>query len=253
MRITEKRVSSLRPDYDDNRTWLENAEKEHGRQAFRAILSTDNPRNHDRVLAASAFDDLPGNYSLWQAARQSSSPRNASEMAELVAPLLVNCTELHFIDPHFNADNARHRKPMADFLKKVALCRESRPSIKRIVMHTSYTKEKASAAFFRQACERKLPEITPEGLQLELIRWQQRDGGEKLHNRYILTDIGGVKADPGLDEGPDGESFEAILLGRDLYEKHWNDYVLNPAFDLADPPVVITGRLALTVIRAQDL
>jgi len=240
-RITEKRVCRLGPDYDDSRTWLENAEKENGRQAFQAILSTGNPRKHDRVLAASVFDDSPGNHPLWHVAQQSSSPRMASEMAELVAPLLINCTELHFVDPHFSPDNARHRKPLADFLKKATLFRERRPPIKRIVMHSSYTQEKPSPAFFRQGCEQKLPGIIPKGLQLELKRWQQRDGGEKLHNRYILTDIGGVKADPGLDEGQDGESFEAILLDRCLYDKHWNDYVLNPAFDLAGPPVVITG------------
>ena len=41
----------------------------------------------------------------------------------------------------------------------------------------------------------------------------------KLHERFILTDIGGVKVGPGLDDGRESENFEVILLKRNLYEK----------------------------------
>lgn len=240
-RITEKRVHRLDEDYDPNRTWLENAEEENRRHSFQAILSVDNPRDHDQVLSATALDSLRDDHPLWHVKSQSSCARQAQEMADLLSPLLINCSELHFIDPHFGPQNARHRRPLAKFLEKVAHLRQRRLPIERIIMHTAATDKSSEASFFRQVCEQQLPALIPEGLQLELKRWQQTSGGEKLHNRYILTDIGGVKIDPGLDEGQDGESFEVILLERNPYEKQWNDYVGFPAFDLAEEPVTVMG------------
>ena len=242
-RITEKRVHRLDHDYDGNRTWLENAEEENRRYGFQAILSVDNPQGHDQILSAAVLDDLPDDHPLWHIKSQCSCARQAQEMADLVSPLLTNCSELHFVDPHFRHDDIRHRRPLAEFLEKVARLRHRRPAIEKIIMHTAPNDKKySSTSCFREECEQKLPGHIPEGLQLELKRWRQRSGGEKLHNRYILTDIGGVKVDPGLDEGEEGESFEVICLERAPYEKQWNDYVRSPAFDPSDEqPVTVMG------------
>lgn len=247
MRITEKRVRRSDQDYDGNRTWLENAEEANRRHGFQAILSMENPRDHDRVLSATALNDLSDDHPLWHVKSQDSCARTAREMADLLSPLLTNCMELHFIDPHFGPENTRHRRPLAEFLEKVVRLRHRRPGIKRIIMHTAVTDKSSEASFFKRECEQKLPVLIPEGLQLAIKRWRQRNGGEKLHNRYILTDIGGVKFDPGLDEGPDGESCEVILLARKTYEKHWNDYVRSPAFDLPEPQVTLMGTAKFEV------
>ena len=69
-----------------------------------------------------------------------------------------------------------------------------------------------------------------------------RSGGMKLHERFILTDIGGVKVGPGLDDGRDSEDFEVMLLKRNMYEKQWDDYVERPSFDLAEDPIIIAGN-----------
>jgi hypothetical protein len=231
----------LEQDYDTSRTWLENAEEENKRHGFQTILSMENPRGHDQVLSSTALENLPDNHPLWHVKSQDSCDRQAQKMAELLSPLLSNCSEVHFIDPHFRHNDIRHRKPLAEFLGKVASLRHRRAPLKEIVMHTADEHNKSSGALFKQECEQKLPDFIPDGLQLEIKRWKKREGGEKLHNRYILTDIGGVKVDPGLDEGEAGESFEVILLERSSYEKQWNDYVRCPAFDLAGETVTVKG------------
>lgn len=246
VRLTEKRIRRLNDEYDNRRTWLENAEEEHDRQAFHAVLSIQNPRDHAQVLPTTAFHEPIDGHPLWQVASgQLSCARKAHEMAELIGPLLANCTELHFVDPYFGPESRRHRAPLAAFLDKACRCRRRRLPLERVVIHTT---ARSSDIFFRQECEKSLPGIIPTGLRLELRRWEKRSGGEKLHNRYILTDIGGVKVDPGLDEGQDGESFEAILLERGLFEKNWADYVSNPAFDPASPPLWVTGECTQEVI-----
>jgi len=155
--------------------------------------------------------------------------------------LLSNCSEVHFIDPHFGPDNAKWRRPLEAFLDVIASNRGCRPCIENIVVHTSGEENNADFAFFRQTCEDQLCPRIPAGISLVLQRWKQRGGGEKLHERYVLTNLGGVKVGPGLDDGKQGENFEVMLLERNLFEKQWADYVVNPAFDSSDEPIEIIG------------
>ncbi len=232
--LIERRVRRDGYDYDGVFSWLENVESENGRQSFQAILARTNPRHHAKVLAPGFAETNP----LWKVEKQSYCSRRAQDMAELVGSMLSNCSTVHFIDPYFGPENPRFRRPLEAFINVIATQRCCRPAIDTITVHTS---DRANFAFFRQTCQNQLQHRISAGARLVFQRWKQRDGGEKLHNRYILTDIGGVKFDPGLDDGNEGETVEVIVLERNLYEKHWNDYVENPAFDPAESPFEITG------------
>ncbi len=93
-------------------------------------------------------------------------------------------------------------------------------------------------------CSLRLPNIIPHGMCVRLVRWRQKDGGEKLHNRYILTDKGGVSLGVGLDDGTPGETDEIKLLDEETYKFRWKQYTSEPAFDLVDE-VVVEGRRTL--------
>jgi len=155
-------------------------------------------------------------------------------MAQLVSPILSNCLELYFIDPHFGPENPRHRRPLEAFLNEMAVNRCGKPLPNCIEIHTS---NKADSAFFKDTCQEKLPQLIPSGYRVRLKRWAERPSGEKFHQRFILTDIGGVEVDPGLDDGKEGESFKVMLLKRKMFEKHWADHIAAPAFDLAEIPL----------------
>ena len=233
--LVERRICREGYTYDGNISWLENAETEHGRYRFQAILAPENPRHHAQVLALRAIISHP----LWKVEEQDVCPRTANDLACLVSAMLANCGEVHFIDPHFGPENARHRRPLAAFLMEMVNNRHCRSALQCIEIHTS---AKATAYFFKETCREKLPGIIPAGVNLKLKRWKERTGGAKLHERYILTDLGGVKVGPGLDDGKEGENFEVMLLKRKMFEKQWNDYVECPAFDLAEDPIEIIGE-----------
>ena len=221
-------------EYDGILSWLENAESENARQEFQAILARNNPRHHAKVLPPGVLETSP----LWRIDKQVYCPRRANDMAEVVVTMLSNCSTVHFIDPYFGPENARFHRPIEAFLHVITAKRLCRPVIEKITVHTS---NRANFDFFKQACEDKLRPRISAGTRLTFQRWKERDGGEQLHHRYILTDIGGVKFDPGLDDGRVGQTVEVILLERNLYEKHWNDYIANPAFDPAEDPFEIIG------------
>lgn len=232
--LAERRIQRIGYEYNGIIPWLENAEIENERQEFQAILSRVNPRKHVKVLKKGDVDTS----AFWKVDDQDFCPRKAKSMSEFITPLLANCSELHFIDPHFGAENPRFRKPLEAFINTLAANRSARPSMRKIALHTS---DKADFGYFKNECLSQLQPRIPAEFKLIIQRWKERNGGEELHHRYILTDIGGIKFDPGLDEGSPGKNVELILLRRKLYEKHWNDYVTQPVFDPAEEPFDVVG------------
>jgi hypothetical protein len=86
---------------------------------------------------------------------------------------------------------------------------------------------------FRQECERYLPTVVPDGLTLVIRRLQKRVGEGKPHNRYILTDLGGVMFGNSFDEGDPGETDDVALLSNHAYQRRLGEYAGSKlAFDL---------------------
>ena len=224
-------------NYDGTSSWLKNAESEHNRKEFQAILARDNPRNNQRILTPYILDASP----LWNVEKQVFCSRTAVDMGKLLSAMLSNCSEIHFIDPYFGAENVRFRRPFERFFDIIAASRDFRPSIKSITIHTANNNDRVPLDFFKESCEIHLKPKTPAGITIRLQRWKHRNGGEILHERYVLTDVGGIKVGPGLDDGRIGQNFEAVLLERNLFEKQWSDYVTNPAFDPSEDPFEIIG------------
>ena len=231
--LTERMIRRSTDGYDGNMSWLENAIQADRNEPFKAILSLDNPGKYAKVVRFDVIDDHP----LWDINSQAVCARLAADMSCAISAMLCNCRGIYFIDPHFGPENARHRRPLEAFLNAIKnRTRKLMPEI--IEIHTS---KKSDASFFKNTCNERLPAIVPSGMIVKFKRWNQKIGGEKLHERYILTDIGGIKVGPGLDDGNVGETFEATLLGRTLYSQRWADYISDPAFDLSEEPFLITG------------
>lgn len=218
---------SSRP-YDSNLDWLDNALAQHSNKPFRAIISVENNAKNQIIDASEITESDP----LWGVQRTMIVPRNALAMAAAVNTLLSAAKHIIFIDPHFGPENARHRRPFQAFLR--AAIQNRSVDMPVIEVHTQV---KATEEFFRDECSNRLTALIPAGLTVRFIRWTARPGGQPLHNRYILTNLGGVSFLHGLDDGKTGETDDVTLLDRESYEQRWSDYVgENPAFDLAEEP-----------------
>ena len=96
----------------------------------------------------------------------------------------------------------------------------------------------------RTRCRRSLPRRIPDGVQLVLLRLRERPGGQRLHNRYILTDLGGVVFGAGLDDGEDGETDDVALMDRAQSQLRWAQHSGDTmAFDMAEAQVEIRSRI----------
>lgn len=234
LRIVEKlksiddRMISRFHEWADNGDWLTNAESENANRPFHAIVAHDNPRVGLNVLIA---DDLDDETPLWKVESELKIKRQAEALGEAVAVLISLGRKLVFIDPHFSPYKSKARNTLKVFLAKAA-ARTSGMPIGEIEFHTQYKPEIAN---FSEECLAQLPKRIPTGLRIKVIRWKEREGGEGLHNRYILTERGGVRLAWGLDEGNPSHTDDISLLQPGMFAQTWAQYCgEKPAFDLHD-------------------
>ena len=223
--------------WSDRRSWLENVVEEHQTTPFRAILARRGTTEDSAILGA---DELDGDAPLWAAPRGVSVPRTAGDIADAVRDMLRAATDVVFIDPHFKPQLPRYVNVIAACLRA---CREQRvPAGDPKIRILSSAKDGSAPEYFAEQCRARLPGRLPPGQQVVIRRLQEKPGQEKLHNRYILTELGGVSLGAGLDEGQDGATDDLYLLDRDVYDERWKQYASDPpAFDLPEAAVEVTG------------
>jgi hypothetical protein len=209
----DAKMISRKNDWDVDLNWLQNAEQEHGKQAFHAILSAENPRNHCHVLRE---QDLDESVPLWNIPDQRTIQRNATEMANTLEPIFRIAKKLVFVDPYF--DSAK--KTAVNALKAYLHHCKTLPDYPEIIF---FTKDNGNCNF-QQECEQKLANLIPIGKKITLAYCAAQSGSDGLHNRYVLTDRGGVSLGWGLDEGSAGQTDDVGLLAQAVYAQRWDQY-----------------------------
>lgn len=225
--------------------WLDNAIREHERLPFHAIIADSNPDKHPRILTADAvLNELEESALLWAAVGSCIVKRKAGLMADKIAPVLRMCSVLVLVDPHFGPEKSRYRRTLESFLERAKECPGTLP--KRLEILTSASKTGCRSCFEKE-CHNRLPACVPRGMRIVVRRLESKPGGESLHNRYVLTEFGGVRFDHGLDEGKPGTTDDLSLLERHVYVERWRQYHAKdggppPAFEQEGQPIVVAGQ-----------
>jgi hypothetical protein len=178
-------------------------------------------------------NELDESEPLWKSPTTITVPRQAAGMADAVRPLLARCKALVLVDPHFGPENARHRRPFEAFMNSLVSA-DPRRQFACLEYHTG---DKATAAFFESESRRQLTRLIPAGLTIRLVRWRQAE----LHNRFILTDLGGFLIGQGLDEddGAGPATDEYCRLDGNTLLARWADFITKPAFTFVDAVTII--------------
>jgi len=234
MRIQDRMITR-QSVWNPQKEWLPNAEDEHGRKPFRAILARTNPRAQGFVLEGQTVNE---DHPLWQVQVSLHTARSPEEVAACVGPLLSISRRIVFVDPYFRSNNYEYRTLFAVLLELAVRGRFSDPP--SLGIFTSM-KSGPNEQFLLDECRKFLPDVIPAGIQVAVTLWSQRLDGEEIHNRYILTDRGGVKFGNSLRQGDTGTTDDINLLGDDQYKLRAEQYVgPTPAFDRVNA-ITITG------------
>jgi hypothetical protein len=94
---------------------------------------------------------------------------------------------------------------------------------------------------------KRLSQIIPTGKIVHITIWKQREHGQNLHNRYILSEVCGVAFGTGLDQNDDPaatETDDLHMMDAAKLGTRWQEYLGNPPlFDQVAPSFEITGTL----------
>lgn len=202
----------------DAHSWIENAVIEHKKRPFHAILARANPRSHAAVLTKTDLEE--GNDPRWDVQSSLHVPRNSAQMAKVLAPILRCSTVAIFVDPYFDPEQERFFQPFEAFLHRMFRDRPcAAPS--RIEVHTkAYDNQNRTR---RRKDWQRLRQCVPTGARVKVRLLEDKQNGERLHNRYLLTDLGGVLFGTGLDERA-GDSDDIALMKDRQYVIRWSQY-----------------------------
>ncbi len=213
-------------NYRGNDTWLQNALSQTATEPFHAIIAYENTTGANGVLVAG---DFPKDEPPYKVVVEDFVPRRAKDLAACASLLLAHCEQIQLIDPHFNPSEPRFRNT---FEAMLAVCNTG--ALKLIEIHRE--KPDPFIAGVQQANYRhRLAGLVPAGLTAKVFFWSQKPGGLGMHPRFLLTDLGGIHFENGLDEGEPGEktlvkpvAYQTWQICRAFYREAGGTFALTP-------------------------
>lgn len=231
--------------HQDCPTWLGKAVAEHRERPFDGILSATSYESVPEVITPDMlFLDNPP--TAWKVSQRVAVQRTVEGFTQALTPLLTRCKEAVFVDPHFDPNKPRFRDSLGSMLKVLwgpGSC-VSEPKAQLIMAEgTNFNKkdDHRDASWLLTECKNRLPRMLPAGRSLKVTVLRERQGGEKIHNRYVLTKLAGVSFGIGLDVSNDdetGHTDDLCRLSSDQLKLRWGQYVTahRSYFDIAAGP-----------------
>lgn len=218
-------------DYPAAMAWAERARAEHAKKPFRAIVGAGEGAA-PFISAERVSDDEP----LWRVEQGQFVSREPGAFATALGLLIGLSKQLVVIDPHFRANrNVR--------TEVLAVCAAALGPGARVDVHAALDYERApSYAAARSEAETQLPPLIPAGLRVSVSFWNARSPGQRLHNRYVITDVGGVQFGDSIERGGTDQVDRLSILEEESRARIWNDFMGGtPAFDRAGAGFEVVG------------
>ena len=193
-------------NYDFKHSWINNTLREHGNKPFRAIICVSNAINCDEAvhpgscMEKNPFIDTP---------RSRLVERTPDKIAESLLTIAKMAKEIDMVDPYFSIKcdiepNQDYFSPLKELILKLE---KAAVSPKLIRVHYSKCKQPVD-----NIGTENIKKFLPKGYRLKLYRWKQIKGGEHFHDRYFLTDIGGIFVGAGLSATKSAQTANFLLL-----------------------------------------
>lgn len=223
--------------YDANLPWLPNTHAAHMVRPFQAIIASD---PDPAVPAHVELDVVDEDHELLACSHTCRVPRTAANLAEKLAPLALIGKRLALIDPFLDLRNTRGQDFRAIIRELLsALAAAGREAVTLELHWRSHDSRPPEALVLKNA-RTWCVGIIPNGFKLELYEWVEREGGEDFHDRFFLTEAGGIMSGAGFEDAGVHEQVQLSLLSSEDAASHLADLDENKGvFDLAFRPVIV--------------
>lgn len=172
----------------ESELWIDHALEAHRNRPLQAIL-TDNHDGDDESIIINDTDftdDIR-----WKIPLDATVARSANIMVQTIQPMLDCAREIILIDRNFNPQDYRWR-PFIIELTSFLSQRLFSPSIGKIDFHVG---DDLEPNYLKSLCINHISGGLPANMRVDFFVWPR----DELHDRYVLTDIGGVDFGIGLD------------------------------------------------------
>ena len=193
-------------------SWINTAKSYHADHEFRAIITHEYSGDEDYIVTNDI--DLSHN-PLWQVPHDLNIDRVANLMINEIKPFLEMAGEVILVDRNFDPREQRFVNVVIKILELLK-AKSTGPPISKVVYHLG---DKLGKGEVVNRCQQYVKGRIPSGMSLDLYIWPKDD----LHDRFILTEVGGVKFSVGLDESLGGGTSKVIIdrLAEETYREWW--------------------------------
>lgn len=205
---SKHKVVDFNRAFDHEADWINNVLREHGTRPFKAIIC-----GAGKAACAETMepDDCSDAHPLFRATTSGDVIRTADQIADALHTMTSVSKEVDIVDPYFDLRPTKGNY-LATLVSLLARLAGAPGKAKAIRVHFRDHNTRPSAEILARDGSAQLKGLLPPGYRIELYAWSEKHGGEDFHDRYVLTDLGGIMIGAGLSaDGPE-ESAAFTLL-----------------------------------------
>jgi hypothetical protein len=214
--------SKRNQNWSGSKTWIECALAEHRRRPFHGLVvssAADNPC--PPVYQADRLEEGDSGWNPIPVA----VPRSLDGLVDAVTPVLTHGRSIALVDPYFDPAKTQWAVP---FLRMLVKAQAQRTSDESLVFEVHTSVDRSFGRERRQEAREEIDEA--EALAAAIVKlaagtlgpratlvvrvWSDKNsyrGDEEIHNRYLLTECGGVMFGKGFDTAHRGKDTPTLL------------------------------------------
>jgi len=179
-------------NYDPMRNWVKNAMEQQNIKPFHAIITTENPNNLDQVLL---IDEIEETHPLMAATSNRAISRDINSLSDAFSVLLRTSSQIAFVDPYFSLYDNEYTRILSHCLRFVQQLNPNKNC--EIGVHYKYGDGMPGIAELERDAN-QFARIIPTGASIDVYCWRPQEGGEDFHDRFLLTNKGGISIGRGF-------------------------------------------------------
>lgn len=157
--------------------------------------------------------------------------KSLAEMMQATTDFLRLSSRITFVDPYFS-----HRPAMLNpMVKFIELCGANSPvESKEITILLKDRADVPSIQFLMNEITTHIDFNSTGIASLTVNSLREKDNGEALHNRYIISELGALFWGIGLDERHSEVNDDVVMLNEEIFSKRSEQYCELKAFDVKE-------------------
>lgn len=233
--------------------WLRQAVEAHDIEPFHAILTGGALPGNDAVITPSVIQDLRNER--WYLPTIDVTTKTAEALATQLAPFLRAASQIVLVDPYFKADKQGYPEVLGLLIQQALVMRsQERPRPEITVMTGVGDRDQPAAGVAleeqlrREAAHRcgKAKELLgahiPAGISVKFVCIAQFEGGDQVHNRLLLTDVGGAIIPYGTQALGERVFDDITPMYAGQYRTRWRQYGKGDGLSVVGEAVYVTGE-----------